>query len=69
MEIESEMTGSLWKVLVETGGSVEVGQAIAILESMKMEIPVLAPVSGKIVEWRVVESASVQVGDVIAVVD
>ena len=45
------------------------GDTIAILESMKMEIPVEAPVSGTITEIRVKPEDQVNEGDVIAVID
>ena len=47
-EIRAELSGSVWKVLVSVGDSVERDQEIMILESMKMEIPVEAPTAGKI---------------------
>jgi len=64
----SEVSGSVWKVLVAVGDAVEEDQEIAILESMKMEIPVLAPCAGTIAELRMEVGAPVGEGDVIAVV-
>lgn len=46
MNIQSNMSGSLWKLLVKVGDQVEAGQEVAILESMKMEIPIVSEVSG-----------------------
>ena len=46
MNIRSNMSGSLWKVLVKVGDQVEAGQEVAILESMKMEIPIASEASG-----------------------
>lgn len=46
MNIQSNMSGSLWKLLVKVGDQVEAGQEVAILESMKMEIPIVTEVSG-----------------------
>ncbi|MGG3469724.1 acetyl-CoA carboxylase biotin carboxyl carrier protein subunit [Neobacillus pocheonensis] len=46
MNIRSNMSGSLWKVLVNVGDQVEEGQEVAILESMKMEIPIVSEASG-----------------------
>ena len=43
MEVESEVTGNVWKILVEEGSKVTSGDVVMILESMKMEIPVEAP--------------------------
>jgi acetyl-CoA carboxylase biotin carboxyl carrier protein len=46
MDVRSTMSGSLWKVVVTVGDQVEEGQEVAILESMKMEIPIVSDVSG-----------------------
>lgn len=48
MEVMSGMAGTIWKILVQEGERVEEGQEIAIIESMKMEIPVEAPASGTV---------------------
>ena len=50
MEVESEVTGNVWKILVEEGSKVTSGDVVMILESMKMEIPVEAPADGTIAE-------------------
>lgn len=67
-EIVSEMVANVWKVLVSVGDQVGEGDTLVILESMKMEIPIEATVSGKVEEVRVVEGGVVQEGDVIAVI-
>jgi len=67
-EVLAEMVANVWKVLAAPGDAVSAGDAIVILESMKMEIPVESPVSGTVLEMRVQEGAVVQEGDVIAVV-
>lgn len=67
-EVVSEMVANVWKVLVSPGETVEEGQTLAILESMKMEIPIEAPESGTVSEVRVLEGGVVQEGDVIAVI-
>jgi acetyl-CoA carboxylase biotin carboxyl carrier protein len=46
MNIRSNMSGSLWKLVVKVGDQVEEGQEVAILESMKMEIPIVSEGSG-----------------------
>lgn len=53
--ILSPMTGSVWKIQVQIGEEVDEGQEIVILESMKMEIPVLAEVSGIVKEIKISE--------------
>ena len=69
VEVESEVTGNVWKVEVEVGDSVEEGDVLLILESMKMEIPVAAPVGGRLVEIQVAEDDVVGEGDVVAVLE
>ena len=68
-EIRAEITANVWQVVAEEGQMVAEGDEIVILESMKMEIPVEAPVSGTITEIRVKPEDQVNEGDVIAVID
>ena len=68
-EVLAEMVANVWKVLVSAGDSVEEGDTLCILESMKMEIPVEATASGTVSEVQVVEGGVVQEGDVIAIID
>jgi acetyl-CoA carboxylase biotin carboxyl carrier protein len=49
-KIISEVTGSVWKVLVVVGDAVETDTPVILIESMKMEIPVLAPEAGLVSE-------------------
>lgn len=65
-EIRAELSGSVWKVLVGIGDSVERDQEIMVLESMKMEIPVVAPAAGTIASIEVAEGAAVETGDLLA---
>ncbi|MBI4728944.1 MAG: biotin/lipoyl-binding carrier protein [Acidobacteria bacterium] len=58
-----------WKVLVSAGAQVSAGDVLVILESMKMEIPVEAPVAGAVSAVNVQEGSVVQEGDVIAVIE
>lgn len=67
-EVRSEITGSVWKILVAVGDSVAQDQDLILLESMKMEIPVLAPVSGEVISLHVEEGMSILEGQVVAVV-
>lgn len=48
MEIKAIMAGNVWKVLVKPGDTVESGQDVVILESMKMEIPIVAEAAGTV---------------------
>jgi acetyl-CoA carboxylase biotin carboxyl carrier protein len=68
-EVLADMVANVWKVLVSVGDSIDEGDAICILESMKMEIPVEAPQSGTISSINVLEGGTVQEGDVIAVIE
>ena len=69
LEIESEVTGNVWKVEVEAGARVDAGDVLMILESMKMEIPVEAPEGGTVAELRVAEEDAVEEDQVIAVLE
>lgn len=64
----SELSGSVWKILKQPGEEVAEEEAILILESMKMEIPVLAPVAGSLLTLAVAEGAIVAEGDQVAVI-
>jgi acetyl-CoA carboxylase biotin carboxyl carrier protein len=67
-EIHAEMVSSVWKVLVGPGAEVAAWDALVILESMKMEIPVLTEQAGTVQEMHVVEGEVLQEGDLIAIV-
>ena len=68
-EIRAEMVANVWKVVKATGDAVEEGDTLVILESMKMEIPVIAETDGVLRELAVGEGDVVQEGDLIAVID
>jgi biotin carboxyl carrier protein len=68
-EVRAEITANVWQVRVEVGQQVEVGDELVILESMKMEIPVVAPIAGKVTEVAVEEATQIQEGDLVAVID
>ena len=65
-EVRAEMVANVWKVLVAEGDSVVDGDTLVILESMKMEIPVIVEVDGTVSKLAVQEGALVQEGDLIA---
>ena len=69
LEIESEVTGNVWRVEVKAGAHVDAGDVLMILESMKMEIPVEAPESGTVAELLVAEEDAVQEDQVIAILE
>lgn len=68
-QVESEVTGNVWKVEVEAGARVEEGDVLLILESMKMEIPVEAPAAGTVAEVLVAVEDSVAEDQVVAVLE
>lgn len=68
-DIESEVTGNVWKVLKGAGDSVAEGEVIMILESMKMEIPVESPAAGTLAEVRVQPEDQVEEDQVVAVLE
>lgn len=68
-QITAIMAGNVWKVLVGTGDVVEEGQDVMILESMKMEIPVVAESSGVVKEVRAQEGNFVNEGDILVEID
>ncbi|MDG4833157.1 biotin/lipoyl-binding carrier protein [Solwaraspora sp. WMMD1047] len=67
-EIRAEMVANVWKVVVSTGDSVSEGDTLVILESMKMEIPVVAESDGVVERLAVNEGDVVSDGDLIAVI-
>lgn len=69
IEVKSEIAGKVWKIEAKAGDILDEDDAILILESMKMEIPVVAPRDCRIVEVRAAEEDAVAEGQVIAVVE
>ncbi|GLU46727.1 hypothetical protein Nans01_10780 [Nocardiopsis ansamitocini] len=69
VEIRAETVANVWKVLAAEGDVLEEGAAVVILESMKMEIPVLVEDPGTLVQLVVSEGDVVREGDLLAVVD
>jgi acetyl-CoA carboxylase biotin carboxyl carrier protein len=68
-DIEAHITGSVWKIEVAVGDTVEDGDTVVILESMKMEIPVEAEDDGTVKEIRCEEGQSISEGDVLVVLE
>jgi biotin carboxyl carrier protein len=67
-EVRAEMVANVWKVVAAEGDLVDDGDTLVILESMKMEIPVLAEGSGTVTKMHVAEGDVVQDGDLIATI-
>lgn len=69
IEIKTDITGTVWKVLKRIGDAVEEDEPIIILESMKMEIPVSAAERGVVKELLVKEGDTAAEGSVVARVE
>ena len=67
--VDSPIAGNLWQVQVSAGDRVKAGDVLVVLESMKMEIPVLAPHDGRVVEVRVEPGSPVRAGQRVAVLE
>ena len=67
-EIRAEMVANVWKIVASVGDEVSDGDTLVILESMKMEIPVVAESDGVVQQIAVNEGDVVQEGDLIAVI-
>jgi acetyl-CoA carboxylase biotin carboxyl carrier protein len=68
-EIRAEMVANVWKVVAVEGETVADGDTLVILESMKMEIPVVAEGAGRLTRLAVAEGDVIQEGDLIAVIE
>ena len=67
--IEAHITGTVWKIEVRVGDTVEEGDTVVILESMKMEMPVEAEDEGRVAEIRCEEGQAVSEGDTLVVLE
>ncbi len=65
----SEVPGTVWRVLVAVGDTVEASQELLMIESMKMEIPVLAPRAGRVAEILVAEDDPVAADQTVIWID
>lgn len=68
-QLRSEVPGIVWKVAAQIGASVAVGTPVMIIESMKMEIPIIAERSGILQEVLVGEGEFVDENQVVAVIE
>ncbi len=69
IEIKSEITGTVWQLKAQPGDKVESGDVLIIIESMKMEIPVITEDGGTIKEILVKEKDAVSEGQVVAIIE
>jgi acetyl-CoA carboxylase biotin carboxyl carrier protein len=68
-DVEAHITGTVWKIECEVGDEIEEGDTVAILESMKMEMPVEAEDAGTVSEIRCEEGQAVNEGDTLVVLE
>jgi acetyl-CoA carboxylase biotin carboxyl carrier protein len=68
-KITTQIAGQVWKLVAQLGDDVAADAPIVILESMKMEIPILAPTAGKLIELHVAEEDMVAEGQLICVIE
>jgi acetyl-CoA carboxylase biotin carboxyl carrier protein len=69
IDVKSEITGTVWQVKAKAGDKVESGDILIVIESMKMEIPVITEDGGTVREILVKEKDPVAEGQVVAVLD
>lgn len=69
IKVLCEVTGSVWKLLKKPGDGVSAGDEIMLIESMKMEIPVIAEEDGTVAELHVSETDAVQEGQLVATLE
>ena len=66
-EVKTEVSGSVWKIVTEVGQKIEPGETLMIIESMKMEIPVICEQGGAVQKFLVEETMPVNEGQSVAV--
>ncbi len=69
LEAKTDVTGSVWKITTVVGQTLAPGDTVMLIESMKMEIPVIAEEGGTIKEFRFAEGESITEGDVVAILE
>ena len=69
IKVESDVTGTAWKIVVTEGQAVEEDDPLMIAESMKMEIPLMAPEAGVVKKVLVAEGCQIAEGEVLFLMD
>jgi acetyl-CoA carboxylase biotin carboxyl carrier protein len=69
LHAKTEVTGSVWKITSVVGQKLASGEVVMVIESMKMEIPVVAEDGGTVIEICVAEGESISEGDVVAILE
>ncbi len=67
--VEAPLTGKILKIEVKVGDKINEGDTVVILESMKMENPIVSPVGGTVTKINVTENQAVKTGDTLAVIE
>ena len=68
-DVEAHITGTVWKIEVQVGDTIQEGDTVVVLESMKMEMPVEAEDAGTVREILVEEGQTVAEGDPLVVLE
>ncbi|KEK22430.1 acetyl-CoA carboxylase biotin carboxyl carrier protein subunit [Bacillus gaemokensis] len=68
-KVYASMAGNVWKIVVGVGDTVEEEQDVVILESMKMEIPIISEETGTVMKINVQEGDFVNEGDVLVEIE
>ncbi len=68
-EVTAPMAGNIWKILVKVGDVVQFEDELMVLEALKMENPIYAPVDGTVAEIKVAENDAVEANQVLIVLD
>ena len=68
-QVLAHITGTVWKIEVKEGDAISEGDTVAILESMKMEMPVESPAGGVVIEIKVKEGSPVEEGAVLMILE
>jgi acetyl-CoA carboxylase biotin carboxyl carrier protein len=69
IEVKSEITGTVWQITKQPGDKVDAGDTLIVIESMKMEIPVITEDGGTVKEILVKEKDPVAEGQVVAILE
>ncbi|RLL45430.1 acetyl-CoA carboxylase biotin carboxyl carrier protein subunit [Oceanobacillus piezotolerans] len=68
-EVRATMAGSVWRVEVKVGDTVEIDQEVVVIESMKMEIPILTEKAGRIKALHVAAGDFIDEGDLLVTIE
>ncbi len=68
-DVTAPMAGNIWKILVKVGDQVQFEDELMVLEALKMENPIYAPVDGTVAEIKISENDAVEANQVLIVLD